>query len=71
MYNLSNFFTSAKMATALSLLQRKSTTIPKPQVSVFKNRRMSIFASYFLTIVNIPALLNDFTNKKSPTIKTK
>lgn len=59
--NLLNSFTSAKMLMALSLWQRKSTTTPKPQVSVFKNRRILIFASCFLTIVNIPALLNDFT----------
>ncbi|KYN18292.1 hypothetical protein ALC57_09399 [Trachymyrmex cornetzi] len=56
-----NSFTSAKMVTALSLRQRKSTTTPKLQASVLKNRRMSISLSCFRMIVNIPALLNDFT----------
>ncbi|KYQ60258.1 hypothetical protein ALC60_00666 [Trachymyrmex zeteki] len=56
-----NSFTSAKMATALSLRQRKSTTTPKLQASVLKNRRMLISLSCFRMIVNIPALLNDFT----------
>jgi len=40
-------------------------TTPKVQASVFKNRRTLMFVSYFLMIVNIPTLLNDFMKSKS------
>jgi len=58
--DFTNSFTSAKMVTALSLRQRKSTTTPKLQASVLKNRRMLISELCFRIIVNMPALLNDF-----------